>query len=114
MRLCVVGLPLRDFRPLSSNPVADTHLQSLSNSWVGLSSTLLLVPLPGAANSRLDQKNINNAYVSGLKEDFQLYGNELNYFSMAYLAAYVTFQIPGMLLMSRPKLFVPISPYSPA
>lgn len=26
----------------------------------------------------LDQQNINNAYVSGMKEDLGLYGNELN------------------------------------
>ncbi|KAI2635707.1 MFS general substrate transporter [Hypomontagnella submonticulosa] len=52
----------------------------------------------------LDQTNISNAYVSGLKEDFGLYGNELNYFNICYYVAYVIFQIPGMLLMSRPKL----------
>lgn len=54
----------------------------------------------------LDQTNINNAYVSGLKEDFGLYGNELNYFNICYYAAYVVFQVPGMLLMSRPILCV--------
>lgn len=26
----------------------------------------------------LDQQNINNAYVSGMKEDLNLHGNELN------------------------------------
>ncbi|KAK7425935.1 hypothetical protein QQZ08_007517 [Neonectria magnoliae] len=52
----------------------------------------------------LDQTNISNAYVSGLKEDFGLYGNELNYFNVCYVTAYVVFQVPGMLLMSRPKL----------
>ncbi|KGO45054.1 Major facilitator superfamily domain, general substrate transporter [Penicillium expansum] len=52
----------------------------------------------------LDQTNISNAYVSGLKEDFGLYGNELNYFNVCYFTSYVLFQIPGLLLMSRPKL----------
>ncbi|KAI1483671.1 MFS general substrate transporter [Daldinia eschscholtzii] len=52
----------------------------------------------------LDQTNISNAYVSGLKEEFGLYGNELNYFNVCYYVAYVIFQIPGMLLMSRPQL----------
>ncbi|KAJ5168799.1 uncharacterized protein N7482_004393 [Penicillium canariense] len=52
----------------------------------------------------LDQTNISNAYVSGLKEDFGLYGNELNYFNVCYFTAYVIFQVPGLLLMSRPKL----------
>ncbi|KAL6235350.1 hypothetical protein BDW75DRAFT_250954 [Aspergillus navahoensis] len=52
----------------------------------------------------LDQSNISNAYVSGLKEDFRLYGNELNYFNVCYYTAYVMFQVPGLLLLSRPKL----------
>lgn len=42
--------------------------------------------------------------MSGLKEDFSLNGNELNYFNVCYTTAYVVFQVPGMLLMSRPKL----------
>ncbi|CAJ2509543.1 Uu.00g145690.m01.CDS01 [Anthostomella pinea] len=52
----------------------------------------------------LDQTNISNAYVSGLKEDFALNGNELNYFNGCYYTAYVIFQIPGLLLLSRPQL----------
>ncbi|KAL4793672.1 major facilitator superfamily domain-containing protein [Aspergillus venezuelensis] len=52
----------------------------------------------------LDQTNISNAYVSGLKEDFGLYGNELNYVNICYYSAYVLFQVSGMLLMSRPVL----------
>ncbi|KAI0165114.1 MFS general substrate transporter [Hypoxylon sp. FL1284] len=51
------------------------------------------------------QTNISNAYVSGLKEDFDLNGNELNYFNVCYYVAYVFFQVPGMLLMSRPRLW---------
>ncbi|KAH8194767.1 hypothetical protein TruAng_011072 [Truncatella angustata] len=33
----------------------------------------------------LDQTNISNAYTSGLKEEFGLYGNELNYFNAQIL-----------------------------
>jgi len=51
-----------------------------------------------------DQTNITNAYVSGLKEDLELNGNQLNYFNVCYYTAYVVFQVPGLLLMSRPKL----------
>ncbi|KAL5868288.1 hypothetical protein ACKVWM_009102 [Pyricularia oryzae] len=32
----------------------------------------------GCISQNLDQTNINNAYVSGMKEDLQLYGDELN------------------------------------
>ncbi|GLB20706.1 hypothetical protein AtubIFM61612_010648 [Aspergillus tubingensis] len=56
----------------------------------------------------LDQTNISNAYVSGLKEDFSLNGNQLNYFNVCYYTAYVVFQVPGLLLMSRPTLYVTV------
>ncbi|CZR66881.1 related to transporter protein [Phialocephala subalpina] len=52
----------------------------------------------------LDQSNINNAYVSGMKEELKLYGNELNYFNVMYYTAYVVSQVPLLLLLSRPKL----------
>lgn len=39
-----------------------------------------------------------------MKEDFGLYGNQLNYFNICYYTAYVVFQVPGLLIMSRPKL----------
>ncbi|KAI9039471.1 MFS general substrate transporter [Aspergillus affinis] len=62
-------------------------------------------PLGFLANGQsLYQTNISNAYVSGLKEDFNLNGNELNYFNVCYYTAYVVFQVPGLLLMSRPTL----------
>lgn len=51
----------------------------------------------------LDQTNITNAYVSGMKEDLSLYGNELNWLNITYLSGYVLGQIPFLLLMSRPK-----------
>lgn len=35
----------------------------------------------------LDQSNITNAYVSGMKEDIGAYGNALNYFNVAYYTA---------------------------
>ncbi|BCS14644.1 hypothetical protein ALUC_61200S [Aspergillus luchuensis] len=55
-----------------------------------------------------NQTNISNAYVSGLKEDFSLNGNQLNYFNVCYYTAYVVFQVPGLLLMSRPTLYVTV------
>lgn len=37
----------------------------------------------------LDQTNISNAYVSGMKEDLKLYGNELNYFTTYFNIGYM-------------------------
>lgn len=46
----------------------------------------------------LDQTNISNAYVSGMKEDLGLYGNELNYFTTCEL-----FLFPLRSLVSSPR-----------
>jgi ACS family pantothenate transporter-like MFS transporter len=42
----------------------------------------------------LDQVNINNAFVSGMKEDLGLFGNELNYMQTAWTVGYVIGEIP--------------------
>lgn len=52
----------------------------------------------------LDSSNINNAYVSGMKEELNLYGNQYSYFGTFYNCGYLVFQIPSLLLLSRPKI----------
>lgn len=42
----------------------------------------------------LDQVNISNAYVSGMKEDLGLYGNELNIMTTTWTVGYVIGEIP--------------------
>lgn len=42
----------------------------------------------------LDQVNVTNAYVSGMKEDLNLYGNELNYMTTVWTVGYVIGEIP--------------------
>ncbi|KAH8166703.1 hypothetical protein CIB48_g1551 [Xylaria polymorpha] len=42
----------------------------------------------------LDQVNINSAFVSGMKEDLGLYGNQLNYITTAWTVGYVIGEIP--------------------
>ncbi|TDZ51524.1 Pantothenate transporter liz1 [Colletotrichum trifolii] len=51
----------------------------------------------------LDSSNINNAYVSGMKEELKLYGNEYSMFQTFYNIGYIICQVPAMLLLSRPK-----------
>lgn len=41
----------------------------------------LLIGFLGYMFKYLDQINISNAYVSGMQEDLNLFGNELNYFT---------------------------------
>ncbi|KAI0301693.1 MFS general substrate transporter [Multifurca ochricompacta] len=43
----------------------------------------------------LDQQNVTNAYVSGMKEDLHLHGNQLNYITTSWTVGYVIGQIPS-------------------
>lgn len=45
----------------------------------------------------LDQININNAFVSGMKEDLNLYGNQLNYMQTLWTVGYVLGEIPRLV-----------------
>lgn len=42
----------------------------------------------------MDQLNINNAFVSGMEKDLNLYGNQLTYLQVWYNVGYVVGQIP--------------------
>jgi hypothetical protein len=57
----------------------------------------------------LDQVNINNAFVSGMKEDLGLYGNELNYMQTCWTVGYVIGEIPSNLILTRirPRYWIP-------
>ncbi|KAI1637259.1 major facilitator superfamily transporter [Biscogniauxia mediterranea] len=56
----------------------------------------------------LDQQNISNAYVSGMKEDLALYGNELNYFTTYFNVAYCIMLIPSQIILTfvRPSYWL--------
>jgi len=56
----------------------------------------------------LDQQNINNAYVSGMQEDLNLQGNELNYFTTTFNVAYCVMLIPSQIIMTyvRPSFWL--------
>lgn len=57
----------------------------------------------------LDQANIGNAYVSGMKEDLKLFGSELTYAGNVFTAGYVVGQLPAVILVTkiRPSMLVP-------
>lgn len=57
----------------------------------------------------LDQSNINNAYVSGMKEALEMNGNELTYMSNVFTAGYVISQLPSVILVTklRPSHVIP-------
>ncbi|KAI9039353.1 putative pantothenate transporter [Aspergillus affinis] len=49
----------------------------------------------------LDQQAITNAYVSGMKEDLGLQGNEINYITTAFWVAYCVSMIPACYFLTR-------------
>ncbi|KAH7014411.1 major facilitator superfamily domain-containing protein [Microdochium trichocladiopsis] len=57
----------------------------------------------------LDQTNIQNAYVSGMKEELQLFGLELNYFTTYFNIGYCIMLIPSQIILThvRPSYWLP-------
>ncbi|KAI5812694.1 putative transporter [Pyronema omphalodes] len=58
---------------------------------------------------QIDASNYKTAYVSGMKEDLSLHGNELNYIDSLFRIGYAISIIPSSLLLStyRPSLLLP-------
>ncbi|KAI1459561.1 MFS general substrate transporter [Annulohypoxylon moriforme] len=57
----------------------------------------------------LDQTNISNAFVSGMKEDLSMNGNQINLVDTAWTVGYVVGQIPSQVILTkvRPSIWVP-------
>ncbi|KAL1303594.1 hypothetical protein AAFC00_006959 [Neodothiora populina] len=74
-----------------------------------LDAALLTFASLGYFIKNLDQSNINNAFVSGMKEDLNLYGDELNYMQTLWTVGYVIGQIPSNLILTRvrPSIWIP-------
>lgn len=56
----------------------------------------------------LDQTNVNNAYVSGMKEDLGFQGNDLVQVQAMYLVGAVIFQLPFMFFLPKVPLNIVI------
>ncbi|KAI1457188.1 MFS general substrate transporter [Annulohypoxylon moriforme] len=58
----------------------------------------------------LDRSNLNNAYVSGMKEDLGFVGNQLNMINTCFTVGYVIGQIPANLSLHyvKPRYFFPV------
>ena len=70
---------------------------------------LLTIACLGYFSKNLDQNNLNNAYVSGMKEALQLNGNQLTYAGDMFTTGYVLGQLPAVMLARRvrPSLLIP-------
>ncbi|KAH6892540.1 major facilitator superfamily transporter [Thelonectria olida] len=74
-----------------------------------LDAVILTFACLGYFIKNLNQININNAYVSGMKEDLNMYGNELNYMQTLWTVGYVIGEIPSNILLTRirPSIWIP-------
>lgn len=57
----------------------------------------------------LDQANISNAYVSGMKESLNMQGSQLTYMGNVFTAGYVVGQIPAVILVTRVRPSILVS-----
>ncbi|KAI0205245.1 MFS general substrate transporter [Astrocystis sublimbata] len=74
-----------------------------------LDAVILTLASLGYFIKYLDQVNINSAFVSGMKEDLNLRGNELNYITTAWTVGYVLGEIPSNIILTkvRPSIWIP-------
>jgi ACS family pantothenate transporter-like MFS transporter len=58
----------------------------------------------------MDQSATTAAFVSGMKEDLNLYGNELVEFTTYFSIGYAIFIVPSQLIQTRvrPSIFLPV------
>ncbi|KAF4959213.1 hypothetical protein FSARC_10804 [Fusarium sarcochroum] len=61
----------------------------------------LVIGFLGYMFKYIDQTNISNAYVSGMKEDLNLFGNELNYFTTYFNIGYIIMLWPSCIIISH-------------
>ncbi|KAJ8102411.1 major facilitator superfamily domain-containing protein [Lipomyces tetrasporus] len=66
-----------------------------------LDCAILVFGCLSSFSKTLDNSSLTNAYVSGMKEDLNLGGNDLNYLTAVYYSSYLTFMIPGSFLLTR-------------
>ncbi|KAH7306144.1 major facilitator superfamily transporter [Rhexocercosporidium sp. MPI-PUGE-AT-0058] len=74
-----------------------------------LDFSLLTILSLGYFIKNLDQTNISNAYVSGMKEALKMNANELNMIDVAWTVGYVIGQLPSQFVLAkvRPSIWIP-------
>lgn len=69
-----------------------------------LDATLCLYLMLGYFMKYIDQTNLNNAYVTGLREDIGMAGNDLIDTQVLFLVGQIIFELPWMFLLPRISL----------
>ncbi|KAF9018546.1 MFS general substrate transporter [Hymenopellis radicata] len=86
---------------------SDQHLKSPAERHLlrKLDAGILLCACLGWFMKYIDQANLSNAYVSGMKEDLDIQGNEYTYMQTTYIVGFAIMQIPSswIALKIRPS-----------
>jgi len=90
----------------------DTHLKSAEEKKLlrKLDFSILTIACVGFFMKFLDQTNIMNAYVSGMRTDLAMNGNEYTYAQTAYTVGYALMQVPSTLIVQKvpPRIWLAI------
>ncbi|KAK1446836.1 major facilitator superfamily transporter [Colletotrichum cuscutae] len=87
--------------PIASNPKDDIDPKDERAFLWRLDLFFLTIGFLGYMFKYIDQTNISNAYVSGMKEDLNLLGNELNYFTTFFNIGYMIMLYPSCIIISH-------------
>ena len=91
----------------------DLHLKSPAERKLvrKLDYSILTIACFGFFMKFLDQTNIGNAYVSGMKQDLAMNGNEYTYAGTAYTVGYALMQIPSTLIVQKvpPRIWLAVA-----
>ncbi|KAJ7470821.1 pantothenate transporter liz1 [Mycena latifolia] len=82
---------------------SDAHLKSPEERALirKLDFGILVVSCLGFLLKYLDQNNLANAYISGMKEDLNINGNEYTYMGTCYTIAYALMQVPSTMIIQK-------------
>ncbi|KAJ7352251.1 pantothenate transporter liz1 [Mycena albidolilacea] len=82
---------------------SDAHLKSPEERALirKLDFGILIVACLGFFLKYLDQSNLANAYISGMKEDLNINGNEYTYMGTCYTIAYALMQVPSTMIVQK-------------
>ncbi|KAK9323103.1 major facilitator superfamily domain-containing protein [Lipomyces orientalis] len=74
-----------------------------------LDAFILIYSLLSYGLKSLDVSNVSNAYVSGMKEDLALYGQERNLFNTFFYIGYLVGSTPSQIIINRirPSIWIP-------
>jgi len=86
---------------------ADTDTPAERKLLVKMDLLILTYAFLGFWTKYIDNGNLTNAYVSGMKEDLGFYGNELVQLQTIYTVAYTVFMIPFTLLAAKYRFVIP-------